>query len=404
MKVKITGLDDFGRGITRINDKICFVKNTLPDEVVDIEILNEKKKYSIGKVNKYLEKSTKRIIPKCKYYDICGGCNLEHISIEDENNYKIRKVENILEKFADKKVKINKITSANEYNYRNKITLRTNNGNICLIEEESNNYIEIDKCHLAVDKINDIMSKLKNIIKEENNIKKIMIRVSNDFEKVMLKIDGKVNNIDNFIDICDSLTIDNKVVKNEYLLTNINDKKFYVTADSFFQINKSITEKLYNKVIEIVKEKKPSSVLDLYCGVGTIGISISDYVGKVLGIEVVEKAIESANKNKELNNTKNINFKCGKVEDVIDNSYNNYDLIIVDPPRSGIDKKALEVINDSNTENIVYVSCDPVTLARDIKELTNYYLKEVELFNMFPRTYHCESIAILEKIEGEVYG
>jgi len=222
-----------------------------------------------------------------------------------------------------------------------------------------------------------------------------MIRVSNDSEKVMLKIDGEVKEIKNFEEICDSLIINNKVMKNEYLLTNINDKKFYVTADSFFQINRDITEKLYNKVIEVVKEKRPNNALDLYCGVGTIGISISNYVEKVLGVEVVEKAIESAQKNKELNNVKNIDFKCGKVEDIIDSSYNYYDLIIVDPPRSGIDKKALDVINNSKAETVIYVSCDPVTLSRDIKELTNYELKEVELFNMFPRTYHIETVSVL---------
>lgn len=395
MKVKITSLDDFGRGITRINDKICFIKNTLPEEIVDIEILKEKKKYSIGKAKGYIEKSSKRITPNCKYYNICGGCNLQHLTIEDENNFKVKKVESILEKFAGKKVKIDKITSSNEYNYRNKITVRVDNGKLCLVEEESNNYIEIDKCLLAVDKINYIISKLKDIVKNEKDINKIMIRVSNDSEKVMLKIDGEVKEIKNFEEICDSLIINNKVMKNEYLLTNINDKKFYVTADSFFQINRVITEKLYNKVIEVVKEKRPNNVLDLYCGVGTIGISISNYVEKVLGVEVVEKAIESAQKNKELNNVKNIDFKCGKVEDIIDSSYNYYDLIIVDPPRSGIDKKALDVINNSKAETVIYVSCDPVTLSRDIKELTNYELKEVELFNMFPRTYHIETVSVL---------
>ena len=99
MKVKITSLDDFGRGITRINDKICFIKNTLPEEIVDIEILKEKKKYSIGKAKGYIEKSSKRITPNCKYYNICGGCNLQHLTIEDENNFKVKKVESILEKF-----------------------------------------------------------------------------------------------------------------------------------------------------------------------------------------------------------------------------------------------------------------------------------------------------------------
>ena len=397
MKVKITSFDDFGRGITRNNDKICFIENALPEELVDIKILEEKKKYQVGKVKEYLETSNKRIPAKCKYYDICGGCNLEHISIEDENEFKKEKVEKIIKKFSSKEIKVKKITYSNEYNYRNKVTLRVEHGKICLLEKESNNLVEINKCLIVVDKINEIILKLKEKTKEENLINKIMIRVSNDQKKVMLKIDGEVKNIDKFKEICDSLTVNNEVVKNEYIISSILDKNFYLTADSFFQINKDVTEKMYQKIIDLVKEFKPNNVLDLYCGVGTIGISVANYSKKVFGIEVVENAIESAKKNKELNNIENIDFKCGKVEDIIDNSYNNYDLIIVDPPRSGINKKALDVINNSAAKKIIYVSCDPVTLARDIKGLTKYELKEVELFNMFPRTYHVECISVLER-------
>lgn len=395
METKITGLDDFGRGVTRINDKVCFVKNALPEEIVDIDVIKEKKKYQIGKVNSYITKSTKRISPKCKYYDVCGGCNLEHISLEEENNFKKYKVEKILEKFAGKKVKINKITSEDEYGYRNKITLRVDNGKICLLEEESNNLVEIDECLLVENKINVIIKELKEIVKDEKDISKIMIRVSNNLERVMIKVDGKVNDVNPLKEISDSLIVNDKVIKEEYLLSNILDKKFLVSSDSFFQVNRKITEKMYQKIIEIVKENKPNKVLDLYCGVGTIGICVSSYTKSVLGVEVVEKAVESANKNKELNKVDNINFKCGKVENIIDNSYNTYDLIIVDPPRSGLDKKVVEVLNSSNSKTIVYVSCDPITLARDIKLLDNYEIKEVELFNMFPRTYHVETVSVL---------
>jgi 23S rRNA (uracil1939-C5)-methyltransferase len=397
MKTKITGLDDFGRGVTRINDKICFVKNALPEEIVDIDIVKEKKKYQVGTVNNYIEKSDKRITPKCKYYDICGGCNLEHISLEEENRYKKDKVEKIIEKFSGKKVRIKKIVSEDEYGYRNKITLRVEKGKICLLEEESNKLIEIEECHLVEDKINDIIKKLKEIIKEEHQVSKIMIRISNDLEKIMIKVDGNVVDINSLKEISDSLIINDKVIKEEYLLSNILDKKFYISSNSFFQVNRKITEKMYKKIIEIVKDNKPKKVLDLYCGVGTIGICISDYTDSVLGVEVVEKAVESAIKNKELNKVDNIDFKCGKVENIIDNSYNTYDLIIVDPPRSGLDRTVVEVLNNSNSKIIVYVSCDPVTLARDIKLFDNYEIKEVELFNMFPRTYHCESVCILER-------
>ncbi|MBR4619202.1 MAG: class I SAM-dependent RNA methyltransferase [Bacilli bacterium] len=397
MKCRIDSLDDFGRGITRINNKICFVKDAIDGEVIDLEIVNEKKNYLVARVKEYIEKSDKRIKPKCKYYNICGGCNLEHISLKDEEKYKIKKIESILKKFAGINTSIEKITSLNEYNYRNKVTLRVKNGKIGLLEENSHSFIEIDKCYLVVPKINEVIFKLKDIVKEEDGISKIMIRTSNDNHIVMIKIEGKVRNLSNFKSICDSLIVNDKVIKNEFIESAILDKRFYVSSNSFFQINKDIVEAMYKRIIEIIKKKSSYKVLDLYCGVGTIGICVSNYVDQVLGIEVVRESVDSAFKNKELNNVNNISFKCGKVEDIIDAKLMNFDTIIVDPPRAGIEKSAIEVLNNSKAQNIIYVSCDPVTLARDIKNLDNYELKEIELFNMFPRTYHCESIAVLER-------
>ena len=224
-----------------------------------------------------------------------------------------------------------------------------------------------------------------------------MIRYSNYIDDVMIKVDGKVKNISSFKDICSSLIINDKVISNEFLICSILDKKFYVSSDSFFQVNYDVVNMLYKKIIDVVKNNNSRRVLDLYCGVGSIGICVCDYVDEVFGVEVVEKAIESANKNKKLNKVSNISFKCGKVENVINNDNVEYDTIILDPPRSGVDKKAITVLNNSGSNIIIYVSCDPITLARDVKLLDNYIVKEVEIFNMFPRTYHCESIVVLER-------
>ena len=397
MEKKVEKLDDFGRGIVKIDNKVCFVKNALKDEVVEVEITSNKKKYMVGKSSKIITKSNERIIPKCKYYELCGGCNLSHMTFNEENNFKIEKVENIFKKFAGLDIDIKKINYKDEYNYRNKIVLRVKDNKLCLLEENSNNYTPIDNCLLVNKKINEVINKLKKLVKDENEIDKIMIRYSNYIDDVMIKVDGKVKNISSFKDICSSLIINDKVIGNEFLICSILDKKFYVSSDSFFQVNYDVVDMLYKKIIDVVKNNNSRRVLDLYCGVGSIGICVSDYVDEVFGVEVVEKAIESANKNKELNKVSNISFKCGKVEDVINNDNVEYDTIIVDPPRSGVDKKAIEVLNNSETDTIIYVSCDPITLARDVKLLDNYIVKEVEIFNMFPRTYHCESVAVLER-------
>ena len=397
MEKRVEKLDDFGRGIVKIDNKVCFVKNALKDEIVEVEITSNKKKYMVGKSSKIITKSNERITPKCKYYELCGGCNLSHMTFNEENNFKIEKVENIFKKFAELDIDIKKINYKDEYNYRNKIVLRVKDNKLCLLEENSNNYTPIDNCLLVNKKINEVINKLKKLVKDENEIDKIMIRYSNYIDDVMIKVDGKVKNISSFKDICSSLIINDKVISNEFLICSILDKKFYVSSDSFFQVNYDVVDMLYKKIIDVVKNNNSRRVLDLYCGVGSIGICVSDYVDEVFGVEVVEKAIESANKNKELNKVSNISFKCGKVEDVINNDNVEYDTIIVDPPRSGVDKKVVKVLNNSGSNIIIYVSCDPITLARDVKLLDNYIVKEVEIFNMFPRTYHCESIAVLER-------
>lgn len=397
LKCVVEKLDDFGRGIVKVGDKVCFVSNALPGEVIDVQLVQEKKKFLIGEVREFYEKSDKRIVPKCKYYDMCGGCNLGHMSFEEENNYKIEKVRNILKKFAGIDVKINDIFYGDQYYYRNKITLRVQEGKLGLLKESSHDFIEIDKCLLVLPKINEVISELKKILSFEDRVSKIMIRVSNDSKFVMIKVFGELNHVSEIENICDSLIINDKVVKNKYIESQILNKKFYVSSNSFFQVNKEVVEKLYEHVIEVIKKNNSKRVLDLYCGVGTIGICVSDYVSEVFGIEVVDEAIVSANENKFLNKANNINFKCGKVEDIIDEGINTFDTVIVDPPRSGIDKKAIGVLNDSNINTIVYVSCDPITLARDIKLLNNYNVKDVKIFNMFSRTYHCESVAVLER-------
>ena len=344
----------------------------------------------------YLKESHNRIAAKCKYYGICGGCQLEHMKIEDENQYKKRKVEDILEKFASQKIKIAKINYGREYNYRNKITLHVQEGKLCLLKEDSNDYVEIDKCLLVDEKINVVISKLKALVTLEKGIKTIMIRIGNYTDQIMIDISGQVNNENVFLPLADSVIINNKSIKNNEITSTILDYKYYVSNKSFFQVNKEVVEMLYSKIISVVKDKKAKKVLDLYCGVGTISLSISKYVNNVIGVELVEDAIKNANKNKELNKIKNVEFICGKAEDIITRQKFDCDTIIVDPPRKGIDKRAIDVLNNSSAKNIIYVSCDPITLARDINRLNNYEVMEVELFNMFPRTYHVECVVVLK--------
>ena len=172
--------------------------------------------------------------------------------------------------------------------------------------------------------------------------------------------------------------------------------KFKISIDSFFQVNSYGVNVLYNEVLNNVKDNY-ETILDLYCGTGTIGLFLSKRAKQVYGVEINESAVKDANFNKELNNVNNIDFICTDVAN-IKNDYKNVDLIVIDPPRAGLSKKAIDNIKEINSNKIIYVSCDPITLARDLKDLCKVYnVKEITLVDMFPNTYHCESVTILER-------
>ena len=398
MRVKIEKLDHFGRGICYIDGKICFVENTLPGEDVKIKINLEKKKYILGRVKDFYSVSPDRVDDVCPYKDKCGGCDLSHLSYKKENEYKCLKVKEILKKYADvDEVLVEDVSFGEEYNYRNKITLHGNHNIIGYYKKNSNDIVPINKCLLVDEKINHIINVI-NMMSSDNEYKDIVIRVSNDSEEVLISITGKVKGYEVLEDLCDSLIINNEVIKGERtIMSFIGEKKFIISDKGFFQVNKTLTERLYNEVLNIVKEVKPKKVLDLYCGCGTIGIYISDYVDEVVGVEVFKESIENAKKNKKLNNCNNIRFICDKVENVIDNIKDNTDLVIVDPPRGGLDITSVNVLLSMNVNNLVYVSCDPVTLARDIKLLKEKYdVISIKPFNMFSRTYHVECVCLLK--------
>ena len=395
MKVEVLKLDNFGRGITYINNKICFIENTLPNEVVEIDLTLETKKYYLAKVIKYIEKSPLRIEEECPYSSICGACNLNHICFNEENKFKLDKVKGIMKKFANIDSNLIKgIIYHDRNNYRNKITLHGKDNKIGLYKEKTNEILPINSCLIVNPKINEIIKVLNSLSKE---ISEVIIKTSNDNSKVMVKITGTIDNINLLKKLCDVLIINNKYYTNNHTIeTNIGNKKYIEGIDSFFQVNNTLTKELYDEVLENVKDKKFNNVLDLYCGAGTIGIYISDYVNKIIGIDYNESSINDAKDNAKLNNLNNIEFICDKVENKI-NEFNDIDLVIVDPPRAGLDTKTKDYLKEINPERIIYVSCDPITLARDIKDLDTYKVNYIKVFNMFPRTYHCESIAVLER-------
>lgn len=394
MEVKIEKLDNFGRGITYLNNKICFVENAYPEEILEIEILKENKKIIEAKTINVIKKSNSRVESLCPYSKTCGGCNFSNLKYEDELKYKTSKVKDLILKFTSLENIVEETSYINEYNYRNKIILHGKDNKLGLYEESTNTIVEIDSCLLVNNKINEIIK----VLKEENiSIEEALIKTSNDEKQVLVSIKGKINNISRIKELSNVLIINDKLeTESSSIITNIGKYKFYESVNSFFQINKDLTEKLYDEALNVVKVVKPNKLLDLYCGTGTIGIYVSEYAKEIIGIDYNESNIDDANKNKDLNNLNNIKFICDKVENQID-SFKDIDMIIVDPPRKGLDQKTKEYLNIIKAKHLVYISCDPVTFARDLNDLKgNYDIEYIKPFNMFPKTYHVENVAYLK--------
>ena len=399
MIVKILRLNNEGEGIASINNKLCFIKGALPNEEVEIEITMDKGNYYIGKLINIIKPSIDRVIPKCPYYDKCGGCNLMHLSYNKQLEFKKDKVIGIFKKISNIDISLN-IYSYNELSYRNKVTLKVNNNELGYYEESTHNIVSIDNCLLLDDSINDVINKLNTFIQnKDNNITEVMIRsISNE---IMISFDN-LNPIykEELLNIFPSESI---YIKNEnisgkaQLIETIEDCKFNVSPYSFFQVNKDTFKELYKFVIN--KLDGNGNALDLYSGTGTISILMSKYFDKVYGIEVSSSSIGDANNNLELNNISNVEFIEGKVEDKIDKLKElKVDTVIMDPPRAGSDNKSLESIMEISPNKIIYISCNPVTLARDYNILKEKYsLRSIDLFDMFPQTSHVECVCLLER-------
>ena len=393
--VKVEKLDNLGRGIARIDNKIVFIENALPEEVVDIEIIKDKKNYSLARRIR-LDKKSKYRREICPYSDFCGGCDLISLEYDKQLEYKQNKIEELVRRNLEEDIKINNIIYDKDFAYRNKILLHIMQEKLGFFEQMTNNIVDIDKCLLVNDRINSLISLIRKFIKNNRELKSVVIRSSSNGD-TMLIFSGNVSKellLESF-SMVDVIVLNNKLVKGQFIKERLGDKKFLIYPNSFFQVNMFNTLNLYNEVKRMTYNKKYGNILDLYCGTGTIGIFLSQIATSVVGIEVVEDAVIAAKSNADINNVENIKFICGRVEDYID-GFNNIDLIIVDPPRSGLDKKTIDNVKRINPKEIIYVSCDPMTLVRDLKELEeDYLIKEITPVDMFSNTHHVESVCLL---------
>ena len=396
MNVKIEKMDDFGRGIAYIDDKVVFVPKTIVDDIVDIKIMSEKKKYSIAKVNEIINPSKLRIPFKCPYFDICGGCSLQNVEYRIELEYKLQKINNLLKKNRINYQVKDIIKSAKRYNYRNKVSLKIEDNIIGYYEKDTHNIVEINKCFLLNDAINDVIDDLPRLSIINGSV---IIRSNLKGELLLIIYTDKLNKdgikyLVNKHRISGIVLNDKCIFGSDFLVDKIDDYKFKISYNSFFQVNPYICKELFKIVKDYTKDA--NNLIDLYSGVGTLSIVAKENASSVLGVEIIDNAAINAKTNAMLNGVSNISFIASDTNKII--SYlEGKDFVMVDPPRSGLTSKVIEGIKKYQVKNILYVSCDPNTLMRDLNLLlTDYKIIEFKLLDMFPNTYHVECVCVLK--------
>ncbi|MCB4791223.1 MAG: 23S rRNA (uracil(1939)-C(5))-methyltransferase RlmD [Elusimicrobia bacterium] len=438
-----------GNALGRGSDGIAtFVEGALVGEVVEVEVFKNKKTFKEARLLNIIKPSPLRIIAKCPSYGVCGGCSFQHVGYEDQVKIKEENVKELIQLFNVPMEPI--IKSPEQWGYRNKMEFSyANDKNGLLLglhkKKQFNQYCSVPPCFIADP---DMMKVVKQavdfsvnsdqisydkrthegvyrhfVIRKAKHTGQILVNIVTNkvsgidesfFSKLIEELKDKVTSIYWTINssVSDAVKADKLILLQgkkaieEKLVVNNKEYSFLISPFSFFQTNTFGTEKLYQTVFELMECKVTDSVLDLYCGTGTIGLVLAPYVKNVYGIDSNEAAILDASLNSKNNGIKNIDFKPVIVEKwVKENAMPFFNALVVDPPRNGLSGKVLDFIIDKKPEKIVYVSCNPSTLARDLNDLTKkscYKIKRIVPLDMFPQTFHIETVVSLEIDKNQI--
>lgn len=405
-EAEVLDLENEASGVCKVKGVTVFVPKTLVGEKIRFRITEIKKTFARGKLIEILNSSKNRIKSSCPYYEECGGCDLRHQSDDENLVFKRNKVIKALEKIGKIKTEVKPvIPSFKNENYRNKASFKVENDRIGFYGSGTYQLVDISYCSLLEEKINDALLIVRSYLKNnENEIKTITIKLGNAMGELLIDVystDLKDEKIKDFLKVnikdLKVIVFNGKTVYgNGYIGQICNGLMFNCSSVSFFQVNSVQVENLYKIAIKEAKLSKNDVVLDLYCGTGTISCIVSSYVKKVIGIEIVEDAVIDANCNARINGITNACFIRGDAAKEISKIKEKIDVIFVDPPRKGIDRKTIAVMKKILPKKIVYISCNPVTMARDLSYLNDLYdVKEVTPVDMFPNTCHVECVCLL---------
>ncbi len=455
-EIEILSAGSEGKCIAKIDDKVIFVPFAAPGDIVDIKVIKKKKAYLEAKVTKIHKASELRIEPQCSHFGVCGGCKWQHLPYTEQAKFKQQQVKDHLERIGKLDTSSMKtiLAAPKDYYYRNKLEYTFSNlawltefsKDIDFTERNMNalgfhipgmfdRVLNIDHCYLQQEPSNAIRLAIKQY-SDENNLeyfdirkqtgflRNLIIRTASTGELMVILVFFKEDKekrenllkyvLQEFPDISslmyvinekknDSIT-DQKVELykgKDFMMEEMEGLKFKVGPKSFYQTNNEQAYELYKIARDFAQLSGNELVYDLYTGTGTIANFIAKYAKEVIGIEYVEEAIEDAKINSDINNIKNTNFFAGDMVKVLDDlfvdTHGKPDVIITDPPRSGMHPKVVELINRIEAKRIVYVSCNSATQARDVAILMEKYkISAIQAVDMFPQTHHVENVMLLE--------
>ena len=439
VKGKCIDISSEGKGVVKYQKDIIFCDGLFPNEEADIEILYQRAGVYFGKVRKLYSLSKDRIQPKCKICTACGGCQYQQINYQKQLEFKTNRVKNAIKRIAHIDTKVNDcIGMKNPYHYRNKIQVPFANdkkGNVVygFYKENSHEIIPTKECMIEDKRAASILWDIKELIKkmgiptynEDNGrgiLRYVLIRTSYHYPELMvvlvtsmLNFPGQRNFVDALMKLHPEITTIVENVNSRHTNVILGNKEkilygpgfikddilgltFEISPSSFFQVNPEQVEVLYKTALDLIDIKKNQIVLDAYSGVGTIGLIASKNAKKVISVEIVKDAHKNAIENAKRNNVNNIEFHCGDAGEFINSYDGDLDIVIMDPPRKGSDEKFLSTLINKKVPQIIYVSCDPETLARDLEYLKQSYdVTYIQPVDMFPMTAHVETVVLLVK-------